>query len=244
MDARSILFPQPEQIAPLAMAFARMMFAHAQFEREICQLQGAITCDRNFGEQRRHQWGARERPERMAELIANHLGTIAETTAIKQLLTDAIAPCDDRSLLAHGEWWRFDPDTSVIEVRGGTQWKTGCVDYKSYTVADISAVAARFDDLEIELFKLRRGIEERPRSSGANRGKANTRNGDGMVMTARKLLALAPIGFAGLAAVLGFYVAFTPKSLDDLDGPNWWAMVGAAAAFVAAVLSGIDRWKR
>jgi hypothetical protein len=45
--------------------------------------------------------------------------------------------------------------------------------------------------------------------------------------TARKLLALVPMIFAGLAVVLGFYVAFTPKSLDDLDGPNWGAMSAA-----------------
>ena len=75
--------------------------------------------------------------------------------------TDAIAACDDRNLLAHGEWWRFDPDTSAIEVRGGTQWNDGRVDYKNYTLTEISAITAKFDDLEAELFKLRRCIEER-----------------------------------------------------------------------------------
>jgi hypothetical protein len=138
-----------------------MMFAHAQFEREVCRMQGTITGDPNFGEQRRNQWGARERPDRMADLIDKHLGAIPEATAICQLLSDAIAACDDRNLLAHGEWWCFYPDTSAIEVRGGTQWKDGCVDYKSYPLADIRAVVAKFDELEIELFKLRRCIEKR-----------------------------------------------------------------------------------
>ena len=123
-------------------------------------LQGAITCDPNFGEQRRNQWNARKRPDCMVELIDKHLGAITEAKTIKQLLTDAVAACDDRNLLAHGEWWRFDPSTSTIEVRGGTQWEEGCVDYKSYTLAEIWAIATKFDDIEAELFKLRRSIEE------------------------------------------------------------------------------------
>jgi hypothetical protein len=98
----------------------------------------------------------------MAKLIDQHLGeTVPEKWPIVQLLTDAKAPCDDRNLLAHGLWWRFDPNTSTIDVRGGTQWEDGCVDHKSYTVAGIDEIVEKFKDLEAELFKRRRSIEDR-----------------------------------------------------------------------------------
>jgi hypothetical protein len=114
MDTSSIYFPEPGEIEPLAMAFAQMMFAHAAFEAEVCQLQGAITGDPDFGEQVHNQWGAQVRPEHIAKLIDQHFGeTIPEKAPIVQLLTHAKAPCDDRNLLAHGQWWRFD---------GGVPW--------------------------------------------------------------------------------------------------------------------------
>jgi len=61
MDLDIIHFPEPEIMAPLAMAFVRMMFAHAGFEREVRSLQSAITDDRNFGEQRSSRWSAGDR---------------------------------------------------------------------------------------------------------------------------------------------------------------------------------------
>jgi hypothetical protein len=60
-------------------------------------------------------------------------------------------------------------------------------------------------------------------------------------MTARRLLALAAPWLSLIAAVLMFYIAFRRVSLDDMDGPNWWAV----SAALAAVLVAIDRlWKR
>jgi hypothetical protein len=35
MDPHDVAFPDPSEIAPHAIAFARMMFAHAAFEREV-----------------------------------------------------------------------------------------------------------------------------------------------------------------------------------------------------------------
>ena len=159
----SISFPDPEDIRPLAIAFARMMFAHAAFESEVRQLQEAITCVRGFGEKPENQrGGARARPDRMAKLIAEHRGAIPEAEPIKNILTEAVAVCDDRNLLAHGEWWRFDPITSTIDVRGGTQWNDdGFPEHKPWTEAEIVAVTERFKDFEIELYKLRRAIGQR-----------------------------------------------------------------------------------
>jgi hypothetical protein len=60
-------------------------------------------------------------------------------------------------------------------------------------------------------------------------------------MTARTLLALAAPWLSLIAAVVMFCVAFRPVSLDDMDGPNWWAI----SAAVAALLVAIDRpWNR
>jgi hypothetical protein len=162
MDKSSIYFPEPGEIEPLAMAFAQMMFAHAAFEAEVCQLQGAITGDPDFGEQVHNQWGAQVRPEHMAKLIDQHFGeTIPEKAPIVQLLTHAKAPCDDRNLLAHGQWWRFDPNTSTIDVRGGRQRDDGCVEHNRFTVAGIHEIIEKFKNLEAELFKLRRSIADR-----------------------------------------------------------------------------------
>jgi hypothetical protein len=74
MDPDDIYFPEAEDIGPHAIAFAQVMFAHSEFEREVRSLQGAITNDPSFGERRSNRWKARERPERMAKLIRTHLG--------------------------------------------------------------------------------------------------------------------------------------------------------------------------
>ena len=74
MDPDDIYFPEAEDIGPHAIAFAQLMFAHSEFEREVRSLQGAITNDLSFGERTSNQWKARERPERMAKLIKRHLG--------------------------------------------------------------------------------------------------------------------------------------------------------------------------
>jgi hypothetical protein len=84
MDPDDIYFPEAEDIGPHAIAFAQLMFAHAEFEREVRSLQGAITNDLSFGEQRSNQWKARQRPERMAKLIKRHFGDdLQETEPIR-----------------------------------------------------------------------------------------------------------------------------------------------------------------
>src|SRR5258708_40303953 len=105
MGPQNILFPDPDIISPLAIMFARMMFAHAQFEQEVRILQGAITNDRTFGEQRRNQWGAKERPKKMAKLIKAHLGTIPEAREIAKMLTGCKPNSDKRDFPPHGIGW-------------------------------------------------------------------------------------------------------------------------------------------
>jgi hypothetical protein len=57
-----VAFPDPSEIAPHAIAFARMMFAHAAFEREVRSLVDAINPKKpGFGERTRESMdGIRE----------------------------------------------------------------------------------------------------------------------------------------------------------------------------------------
>jgi hypothetical protein len=59
MDRDDVAFPDAEEIPPHALAFARMMFAHAAFERELRLLVDAINPkETGFGERRENQWTA------------------------------------------------------------------------------------------------------------------------------------------------------------------------------------------
>jgi hypothetical protein len=160
VDPDDIYFPEAEDIGPHAIAFAQLMFAHSEFEREVRSLQGVITNDLSFGERRSNQWKARERPERMAQLIKMHLGDdLREAKPIVKLLSDAIGPCDQRNFLAHGEWWCFNTRTLTITVRSGRN--DGQPEHVEYTAQEIKALVGEFERLETELFKLRRRIEAR-----------------------------------------------------------------------------------
>jgi hypothetical protein len=162
VDPDDIYFPEAEDIGPHAIAFAQMMFAHSEFEREVRSLQGAITNDPSFGERRSNQWKARQRPERMAKLIRTHLGDgLQETGPIVKLLSDAIGPCEQRNFLAHGQWWSFNTRKLTITVRSGTRWNDSQPDHVEYTAQEIKALVGEFERLETELFKLRRRIEAR-----------------------------------------------------------------------------------
>jgi hypothetical protein len=155
------LFPRANDIPPsFAIAFMRMMMAHANFESEVCALQGVVAHDRYYGEQPKNLWSAKERTKLMVKLIAERLGQIPETEDIKKLLEDACDPTNNCDRLAHGRWWAFDPSTATIQVRGGIQRK-GEDQFGEYSEETISAIAERFETLEADLYKLRSNIENR-----------------------------------------------------------------------------------
>ncbi len=59
----------------------------------------------------------------MVALIVKHRGRdLPQTEQIKQVLDDAIRPCRERNLLAHGAWWCFNRREMYIMVRGGVRW--------------------------------------------------------------------------------------------------------------------------
>jgi len=163
MDRDDIAFPDPTEIAPHAIAFARMMFAHAAFEREVSSLVNAINPkEPGFGERHANQWTASERgTEKIIDLIKKYRGNdMPETEQIKNLLNEAVDLCKQRNFLAHGTWWCFNRRTLTVEVRGGTRWEPERTpENRKYTVPDIEKLADRFKDVEAELYKIRRSFE-------------------------------------------------------------------------------------
>ena len=56
------LFPRAEQVPHLAVPFLKLMFAHANFEEAVRDMQNIVAEDEMFAEQNR--WSAKERPEK------------------------------------------------------------------------------------------------------------------------------------------------------------------------------------
>lgn len=162
-DPDEVAFPETHEIEAHALAFAEMMFEHAEFEREVRELQDAITGQHGFGERPSNKWNARSRPQRMVKLLKQYGGSLPQRGPIKKLLTDAIEPTDQRNLLAHGTWWCFNRRTSTICVRGTTRWESEELspEQGDYSVTDIRALGATFADLAGKLYPLRREIEQR-----------------------------------------------------------------------------------
>jgi hypothetical protein len=82
------------------------------------------------------------------------------------VLTDAFPLCNDRNLLAHGDWWRFDTKTSEITVRADRP-RPGEEQHREFSAETLIQIAERFDDLEVELWRVKRAIELRARDNEA-----------------------------------------------------------------------------
>jgi hypothetical protein len=163
LNSEAHYFPTPDTpgFGRFATAFVRLMFAHAGLERQIRELQGVVTGDPKFGEQPNNQFrNARTRPQQMTALITEHLGSIPESSDITKCLGRAIPLCDKRNLLAHGVWWEFKRNPDTITVASPTEW-SGEEANVCFTVDEIEAIAVGFDDLEAELWHLKRSIEHR-----------------------------------------------------------------------------------
>ena len=177
MDPHDVAFPDPSEIAPHAIAFARMMFAHAAFEREVRSLIDAINPKKpGFGERPENQWTASESGTgKIMILIKHHRGSgLPQTAQIKNLLTDAIHPCRDRNFLAQGTWCCFNRRTLTVEVRAGVRWGQPQLpaENRAYTVSDILKLTRKFKDMEAELYKIRRSLE--PKMSEAQMRAASS----------------------------------------------------------------------
>jgi len=167
LDPNVTYFPDPEdsELVPFAIAFARMMLAHAQFEARIRAVQGLVSGDPTFGEQRKNQWYSDQRAERMAKLIETQLGQIPETKDVVQCLTKSVALSRERNLLAHGEWWAFDPKEQIVFVRSGTD-RPNEDQHQERSVADIQRTTDELKNVEAELYMLQSRIESRSPEAG------------------------------------------------------------------------------
>jgi hypothetical protein len=157
-------FPDADEPAlqPFTQAFVGMMFAHAAFEHRVSDLMDVITGVAGFGERPDNQWSADQRPKRMKRLIREyHPNGLPETDALVACLKRSIPFNRTRNLLAHGKWWEFDLDADTITVRSGVA-RSGQDQHRPITVADIRHVVMSLDELEVELWKLQRAIQDRP----------------------------------------------------------------------------------
>ncbi|MFY9835305.1 MAG: hypothetical protein WAK55_02350 [Xanthobacteraceae bacterium] len=177
MGPDDVAFPDPSEIAPHAIAFARMMFAHAALEREVRSLVDAINPkEPGFGERPENQWTASESGTgKITILIKQHRGSgLPQTEQIKNLLNTAIHPCRDRNFLAHGTWCCFNRRTLTVEVRGEVPWGQSQLSSgsRAYTVSDILKVARKLKEIEAELYGIRRSLE--PKMSEAEMRAASS----------------------------------------------------------------------
>jgi hypothetical protein len=177
MGPDDVAFPDPNEIAPHAIAFARMMFAHAALEREVRSLVDAINPkEPGFGERPENQWTASESGTgKITILIKQHRGAgLPQTEQIKNLLNTAIHPCRDRNFLAYGTWCCFNRRTLTVEVRGEVPSGQSQLSSESraYTVSDILKVARKLKEIEAELYGIRRSLE--PQMSEAERRAASS----------------------------------------------------------------------
>jgi hypothetical protein len=158
MDHANHYFPDPQDVAAHANAFVQLMFANAAYEAEIRLIQNAITKDHSFGEKPANDWKTRERPKLIAKLLKKHLPQFLKAAQLENLLTDVILPSDQRNILVHGEWWRFNKQTSVITVRSGKR-RPGEEQHHEFKAADIEKLVETFKTAKVELYKIRRQIE-------------------------------------------------------------------------------------
>jgi hypothetical protein len=177
MDRDDVAFPDANEIAPHAIAFALMMFAQAEFERGIRSLVDASnTKEPGFGERHENQWMASESgTAKIIVLIMRHRGSGRPLIEqIRNLLDEAVHLCRECNFLAHGTWWCFNRRTLTVEVRGGVRWEQPELppENREYTVSDIEKLADKFKNIEAELYNIRRSLE--PKMSEAEMRAASS----------------------------------------------------------------------
>jgi hypothetical protein len=162
MDRDDVAFPDPNEIVPHAVAFAQMMFAHAAFEREVRSLIDAINPkEPGFSERRENQWTASDSGTAKTIVLITRYHGLSQTEHIRNVLNEAVDLSRQRNFLAHGTWWCFNRRTKTVKVRGGVRWEHSELppENRDYTVSDIEKLAAKFNDLTVELYKIRRSFE-------------------------------------------------------------------------------------
>jgi hypothetical protein len=152
-------FPDANEIGAFGPAFLRLMFAHAELDRRVGDLQEAITGKSN-GQQ---QWSARKRANRIKRLVRENRDRLCQVPmesveAIAKALRRAIVPSDLRNLLAHGHWWHFDSAGQIMTVRR-EKIRPGQELHIQISVSDINEAEIELRAIEIELYEHQKTIE-------------------------------------------------------------------------------------
>ena len=133
------------------------MFAYVSLDREIVNLVCAATGIPEHEDEFR-RGSVETLSQDMVKFIKKKGGSILQIEEIERQINRAKDAYQLRNDLAHGEWWKLDPETSSVSVRRDRVKDTRFIEV---TVGDIEQTLDTFEDVEIELFKIRREIEGR-----------------------------------------------------------------------------------
>jgi hypothetical protein len=132
------------------------MFAYAELDRAVVDVVCAaakITAD----DKKFIRRGSVDDFEREAEkYIDKHGEDVSKIRLMSEQIKCAENAYSLRNDLAHGDWWRFDPESGSISVRRDRDEDEP---FREITVAEIERAVGVFKDVEAELFKIRRKIE-------------------------------------------------------------------------------------
>jgi hypothetical protein len=99
----------------------------------------------------------------MAKLIRKHRKVVTRAPNIRKVcaqLRKAIAPSDLRNVIAHGHWWKFNPDAQTLTMRR-ERLRAGKGRFARVKVARIERAERTLDDVELELYRFTTGIHRK-----------------------------------------------------------------------------------
>jgi len=159
-------FPKPDSpdLAPFTRAFLRMMFAHVEFKRRVAELADVIALSLG-SEKSRPLSGPQKTAPRGSESSAPNIRASTPAACRKPMPSCDVST--RRSLSAtigigwpHGVWWRFDANFDLLDVH---TVRVRCKEPRSreFMVEQIQRIADAFSDIDVNLWKLQRAIEDR-----------------------------------------------------------------------------------
>jgi hypothetical protein len=164
--AHNHFLPEPDspELEPFRLAFMRMLFAHAEFERRVAELADVIALKPGFGETEAIGWFSDARPKKFRKLCADHQSKhpngLPEADDIARCLEKAFDLGKERNWFVHGVWWRIDPAAGIIDVHTVRVREEEPLS-RTFTVKRIDQIAESFKDVEVELWKLQRAVRDR-----------------------------------------------------------------------------------
>jgi hypothetical protein len=156
-DKSHYYFPELDgkALSEFVVPFCRLMFAYANLDREIANVVCAATGDLS-DESVFKRGSVNGLGRRVEKFIRGKNGNISEIATIKKQINCATRAYAMRNDLAHGHWWRFDSGKKSVSIRRARNVKDRFVEIM---VEDIEQAINTFENVEAELFKIRRKFE-------------------------------------------------------------------------------------